>query len=123
MNANNNPFGEPIFSYSRAQAISDGVLVDLTQFEITRLNWKMHLACTDSVWSLIETAVKEGGKDVDGILHDINFMARLAVMNGKQSNLVSFTVKIGRKNTMLKLHCGPGDDLSPVLTLMCSNED
>jgi hypothetical protein len=123
MNANNNPFGEPIFSYSRAQAISDGVLVDLTRFEITRLSWKMHLACTDSVWSLIETAVNEDGKDIGGILHDINFMARLAVMNGKQTSLVTFTVKIGHKNTNLKLHCGQGDDLNPVLTLMLSTED
>ena len=35
-----NPFGETIYSYSRAQAIEDGVLVDLSAVEIIRQAWK-----------------------------------------------------------------------------------
>ena len=31
-----NPFGETIYSYSRAQAIEDGVLVDLSQADSIR---------------------------------------------------------------------------------------
>jgi hypothetical protein len=35
----NDFFGEPIYSYTRQQAINDGVLVDLAQFKITRLSY------------------------------------------------------------------------------------
>ncbi len=48
-------FGEVISSYSRAQAIDDGVLVDLSGLfpSDTRL-YKWPVACTAAVWSFIE---------------------------------------------------------------------
>jgi type I site-specific restriction endonuclease len=42
-------FGTPIHSYTRAQAIADGVLIDV--FETAReLGFKFPVAVTDSVW-------------------------------------------------------------------------
>ena len=120
---NESIFGDAIFAYTRAQAINDGVLVDLTQFKITKLSWKMHVACTDSVFTLMETAVNEDGKDYDGILHDMYFMARIAITNTKRSNIINFRVIIGKKTVELKMIVGPGDDLTPVLTIMLPNED
>jgi len=118
----NELFGDFIFSYSRKQAISDGVLVDLSQFEVIREHWKLHMACTDAVWGLIDHAVKHEGKDCEGILHDISVMAKMRI--GKDAgDTLYFDCIIGTDKRSLKLHCGPGDTAVPVLTLMLPNED
>jgi len=119
----NSPFGEVIYSYSRAQAIEDGVLVDLTQFETIRQHWKLQMACTDTVWTAIENAVREHGKDYEGILHDISTVAKVAIRNGHGTDTILFTVIIGIAHKNLKLHIGSGDTGAPVLTLMLPNED
>ncbi|MBK8478561.1 MAG: hypothetical protein IPL39_20425 [Opitutaceae bacterium] len=118
----NDPFGEVIFSYTRKQAIADGVLVDLSQFEVTRTEWRHHVACTDTVWGIIESAVQGHGKDYEGVLHDIFTMSRLAI-SASNTNTTHFKTIIGRKIYDLKMHCGPGDDATPVLTLMLPHED
>jgi hypothetical protein len=119
---NNNPFGEPIYSYSRAQAIDDGVLVDLSQFAVIREHWNLQMCCTDAAWDIIEAAVKNEQKDYAGILHDISHMAKLAI--GKsQGDTLHFQCIVGSKQCSFKLHCGPGDTPVPVLTLMLPNED
>ena len=119
-----NPFGPVIYSYTRAQAIEDGVLVDLTQFETVRQHWKLHMACTDTVWNAIENAVREHGKDFEGIMHDISTMAKIAIGKATTSeDTILFTVIIGKAHKNLKLHIGPGDTETPVLTLMLPGED
>ena len=37
-----NTFGEAIYSYSRKQAIEDGVLVDLSLIDSVKQHWKYH---------------------------------------------------------------------------------
>ncbi|EQD56202.1 hypothetical protein B1B_09022, partial [mine drainage metagenome] len=46
-------FGELIYSYSRADAIRDGVLVDVSE-RAKRAGIKHPTACTAGVWALIE---------------------------------------------------------------------
>lgn len=43
-----------IYSYTRAQAIEDGVLVDLTAIalDVCREHYKYPIACTSAVWRL-----------------------------------------------------------------------
>jgi hypothetical protein len=118
-----NPFGTPIYSYTRAQAIEDGVLVDLTQFETVRQHWKLHFACTDTVWTAIEDAVHQHGHDIEGVLHDISTVAKIAINRNHCADTLLFTVIIGNAHKNLKLHIGPGDDPTPVLTLMLPHED
>ena len=135
---NENPFDEVIFSYTRKQAIADGVLVDLSQTEVTQQRWNHHLACTSKVWSIIEQALQTPGQDVNGIVHDISTMAKLAINTAyemektfveagvrlpRQIDQVRFKVIIVKKVHTLKLHFGPGDAGEPVLTLMLPNED
>ena len=118
-----NPFGPVISSYSRAQAIDDGVLVNLSQFQVIRVYWSLNLCCTDTVWAAIEEAIKSGC-DLDGILHDISWLAKTEISRGnRERDIVHFRVTIGNRDFDLKLHCGPGDDTTPVLTLMQSHED
>ncbi len=118
-----NPFGELIYAYTRKQAIADGVLVDLSQVECMRQHWKHHFACTAAVWSIMEQALAKEGQDISGICHDISTMAKLAIHGAHNTAEVRFETIIGGTRHALKLHVGPGDDPTPVLTLMLPNED
>ena len=51
-----NLFGEAVFIYTRAQAIEDGVLVDLSHVDSIQQHWKFPFACTSTVWAIIEAA-------------------------------------------------------------------
>jgi len=124
-------FGPVISSYTRKQAIEDGVLVDLRQDAMASVcmqHYKYPIACTASVFSIMEAAVnnKRHCQDYAGILHDMLYMSR--VMKRKLSpDTVLFRVKIvgaGRQSLYeFKMVCGPGDDAEPVLTIMLPTED
>jgi hypothetical protein len=118
-----NPFGDTIYSYSRAQAIADGVLVDLSHVDSICQHWKHPFACTSTVWAIIEEAMQQPGQDVAGICHDISTMARLAIHGARNTEQVLFKVIIIGRTHELKLHIGPGDTVAPVLTLMLPYED
>ena len=120
---NENLFGETIYSYSRAQAIEDGVLVDLSNVDSIRQHWKHPFACTSTVWSIVEDALTKEGQDLAGICHDISTMAKFALRGGREGDQILFTVIITGRKHQLKLHIGPGDTAAPVLTLMLPNED
>lgn len=123
MSDSNNPFGDVIFRYTRANAIADGVLVDLSEVETVKQHWKFPFACTDTVFALMETAIEASGCDLAGILHDISICAKAEAHRGGRQNLILFKVCIGDKLHDLKLHIGPGDTAAPVLTLMFPHED
>jgi hypothetical protein len=120
---NKNPFGEIIYSYTRTQAIEDGVLVDLSNVDSVKQHWKLPLACTSTVWSIIEEALNQAGQDVSGICHDISTMAKLAIRGAGNTEQLRFKVIVTGRTHELKLHIGPGDTAAPVLTLMLPNED
>lgn len=116
------PFGETIYSYSRRQAIEDGVLVDLSEVNSVKQHWKHPFACTSMVWALIESALEKPDQDLSGICHDIATMAKLAVREDN-ADQIRFRVIIATRTCELKLHIGPGDTQAPVLTLMLPHED
>jgi len=121
-------FGEVISSYSREDAILDGFLCDLTQFEVTRQHYKYPVACTTAVWDLIDKADKNkrSYSSIDGILHDMFHMSKVYYREIDETSRY-FQMKIvgcGRqKNYTFKMVCGPGDNGEPVLTIMLPNED
>jgi hypothetical protein len=118
-----NPFGETIYSYSRAQAIEDGVLVDLSHVDSIRQHWKYPFACTSAVWGIIEDALKKEGQDLPGICHDISTVAKLMLRTAPAgTDRVLFPVIIAERTRTLKLHVGPGDTPDPVITLMLTHE-
>lgn len=120
---NDSIFGDAIFRYTRANAIADGVLVNLSNIETVKGHWKFPFACTDTVFGLIERAIEEHNNDLAGIMHDISTMAKAEVRNGSRADVIHFKVFIGLKLQDLKLHIGPGDTAEPVMTLMLSHED
>ncbi|HOF10142.1 MAG TPA: hypothetical protein PLV33_09125 [Opitutaceae bacterium] len=124
MSDTNSLFGECIYSYSRSQALADGVLVDLSEIETIKAHWKYPFACSAMVWEIIEAALQKDGQDLNGICHDISWMALIAVRTGRQgAGQIHFKVIIAGTKHALKLHIGPGDDPAPVLTLMLPSED
>jgi hypothetical protein len=116
-----------IFSYTRAQAIEDGVLVDLSEMDGAKGAFKYPLACTAAVWAIIDKAVNNPKhcNDLAGVLHDISWMARFGRSLDQSTTLFQVIIKgAGRKSKFtFKIVCGPGDNAEPTLTIMLPEED
>lgn len=131
---------EPIFSYSRAQAFADGVLVNLSDTKEWReTGFKVPVACTSAVWvayiewTAADTAEREVPQDQSGRLWDVLYMAARAARAARNRDRpeVLFDLYVvprtgpnrGPKLTRLKMMIGPGDYLEPVITIMMPDED
>jgi len=121
-------FGPVIFAYTRAQAIDDGVLVDVSEMA-REAGLKHPTALTATVWGQY-VAVPEGveGQDEQGRLWDILMMLRFAIQKGTEGSELLYEVLVRNDNTSpqpvtLKAICGPGDTADPVITIMLPNED
>jgi len=126
---------EVIHGYSRAQAIEDGVLVDLMQGETGELvkeaGFKFPIAMTATAfgqWIEPSENDQREGQSIAGRLWDMLFLLRHAIKGAKAGSdqlAFSFIVrKDGRQHTArLKSICGPGDQGEPVLTIMLPDED
>jgi hypothetical protein len=116
-NASPNPFDDApvVFQYTRAQAIEDGVLIDLTEWA-KETGFRIPVACTDTVWNgyIVPT--------------DILWMLFCAIRKHGDGDTLFFEVAFlqspNRHDTVrLKSVCGPGDQGEPVLTIMLPHED
>lgn len=123
-------FGAVIFSYSRKQALEDGVLVDLNHIiPVNESGYKYPVACTVAVWSIIDTAVKNPKhfNDYDGVVWDILHMSRsYQIKKWETGCLFQVIINKGAGSDdvyTLKIECGPGDAGEPVLTIMLPEED
>ena len=120
-----------IFSYTRAQAIADGVLVDVSELA-REAGFRFPVAVTAGVWAEC-VAVPEGvtGQDETGRLWDVLHLLRVAIAGQTASaERVDFAVHVRNDNRegdppLVQLYalCGPGDDAEPVITVMRIGED
>jgi hypothetical protein len=117
-----------IFSYTRAQAIADGVLVDVTE-TAKEAGFKYPVAVTDSVWNGYIVPDGRGralGQSEEGRLWDTLWMLR-AHIGKARGDTVSYGLfyAFGKRQRFvtLKAVCGPGDDGEPVITIMLPHED
>jgi len=116
-------FGELIYSYTRAQALADGVLVDLTE-RAHRAGIRYPTACTASVWALIDCIANSDTDELAGIVRDVRADAVLrdllaAIRKARGTDRVNFQAL----GAALWAQCGPGDAGEPVITLMQQGED
>ncbi len=130
---NESIFGEVIYSYTRAQAIEDGVLADVSDMA-KEAGIKFPVAVTTGLWEkYIKPSPKlEGhGQSTDGRLWDVLWMFRCAAVRC-QGDLLFFEVifampggyeGVTMETAKLKGHIGPGDDMEPVITIMLPDED
>lgn len=121
----------PIYSYTRTQAIDDGVLIDVTQ-TAHEAGIRLPTVVSQNLWANYITpsaADKRNGQDTSGRLWDVLWMAYNAMRqpkNASKSRLtysVVFTMNGRQKTVELILACGPGDQGEPVLTIMLPEDD
>ena len=127
----NEIFGEVISSYSREQAIEDGVLVDVSTVA-QEAGIKFAVAITSTVWGkYVEVPKGVRCQDETGRLWDILWMFRCTAARFNGDTLL-FKLYVRNHNrgrldrrdlVTLKAVCGPGDDAEPVITLMLPDED
>jgi hypothetical protein len=107
---------------SRKEAIADGALIDVTA-TAKEAGIRHPTAVTRRVWERFVKVPKGAiGQDEAGRLWDILWMLQAAARKAKpnQTSLhVSVWVYDGQEMQLvgLKAHCGPGDDLEPVITV------
>jgi hypothetical protein len=120
-----------IHSYTRADAIRDGYLVDVSATaKEAGIRWPV--ALTRAVWERF-VAVPPGVvcQDEAGRLWDVAWLLRWAIRGaGLSAREGRFGVHVRNDNrdrtpplVQLKALCGPGDDGEPVLTVMLPHED
>jgi len=124
-------FGKPISVYARADAISDGELVDVTEtakeagfrypVALTRAAWEDCVA-----WSEDDTKRKRRPQDESGRLWDVVWMAKLASKAARDGvSTIRYSIyrvpRDGRghmpRRVTLTAHVGPGDTPAPVITI------
>lgn len=112
-----------IDSYSRQEAIEDGVLINVSE-PASRAGIKYPVAITNELWHrFIKGEIKEY---TDGRLWDVLWMFRLKAKTITHDEFlfnVSFVVGGQEKLVTIKAICAPGDDISPCITLMLPCED
>ena len=119
-----------IYSYTRAQAIEDGVLVDVTE-QAKSSGLKVPVAITDHLFhAYVEapTGLGAEGQSTSGRLHDLLTLALFAAKRTIHTDRVTFKVDFlmapGRLETVQVIaHIGPGDTAAPVLTIMLPEDD
>ena len=118
-----------ISTYTRAQAIEDGILVDLTQNEleeVCRQHYKYPVACTIAVFEIMQKAVENPRycNDYAGVLHDMLWMSRtMSRRVDEQTRIFKVIIQgAGRQRYYnFKIACHPGDQGEPVLTKLYKN--
>ena len=118
-------FGDVICCYSRADALADGVLVDVSE-RAKRAGIRYPTACSGSVWALIDCLPASDTDALAGIVRDMRLAAVLTAMlaairrGGSQgTDRVTFEVL----GAALWAQCGPGDQGEPCITIMMQGED
>jgi hypothetical protein len=118
-----------IHRYTRADALRDGVLIDVSQ-TAKEAGIRYPVALTRAVWERCVT-VPPGVhcQDEAGRLWDVLWLLRLAI-GRSDGQEVRFAVHVRTDNrertpplVRLKAHCGPNDDGSPCVTVLLPDED
>lgn len=119
---------ELIHVYTREQALSGGVLIDVT-IPAREAGFRFPVAVTSAVWQqYVRPPAGLSAQDEAGRLWDILWMLRFAIWRGQErGDIIHFTVRVqndqqGPRPVSLKAVCGPDDHGKPYLTIMMSNE-
>jgi hypothetical protein len=129
-------FGPVISAYSRAQALADGELVDVTE-TAKEAGFKCPVAMTRAAWASAvewsdEDTKRQVPQDERGRLWDVVWMCMQTAKRVPQDMqtflFILYRVPRGGqakqpKLTRLKATIGPGDNSEPVITIMEPSED
>ena len=135
----NNSFGgyDIIFTYTRAQAIADGVLHDVTN-TAKECGFRIPVAVTDTIWQRwVEvdhrSELLEVGQSTEARLRDLLMVLHLRIRQlPKDARTDRLTFKVGFlmepedetvEEAVLTADCGPGDEGEPVITVLLPEFD
>jgi hypothetical protein len=120
-----------LHTYSRREAIDDGVLIDVTD-TAKKAGFRIPVAVTAALWAEFVT-VPDGveGQDERGRLWDVLFVLLMAIRSGRESGAeIRYHLQVRNDNLVgepplveLKSVCGPNDDGTPCVTVMLPEED
>ena len=131
------PFGAVIYSYTRAQAVADGVQVEVTK-TAQEAGISIPVFLTRTVWDSYVTVPPDvTGQDEAGRLWDIVWMLRFAIIRARSHRSGSapctrcpVALYVRNENRAAKLvkliaQCGPldMDKPQPAITVMMPDED
>ena len=121
-----------ISAYTRAQAIADGVLVDVTPIAY-EIGWRYPVAVTHGVWmAVIDYHLDDRKNGADPALRWNERLRELlhlaatwvALAEEKAGDVIHFAMtRSDRATRELWAKCGPGDHAEPVVTIMLIGED
>jgi hypothetical protein len=122
-------YPEVISTYSRAQAIDDGVLVDVTE-PARQTGFRHPVAFTRAVWDrcvALSPAAERAGNDERGRLHDVLHMLFYAIRRCRGGpelpfDLLCVTASVRPSRVPLRAVVGPGDHGEPVITVTLPGE-
>ena len=129
-------FGDVISTYTRAQALEDGVLIDPGTMA-AEAGFKWPVAITADAWADCvawseDDSARQIHQDQDGRLWDVLFMAFYAVRSSQESGdrILFQLLRVPRdgrstkaKLVTLRMIVGPGDSGEPVITILLPHED
>lgn len=133
-------FGPVISAYTRADAVRDGVLIEVPADLCREAGFTVPVAVTASVWDLIDPGNLDEmpGQSVAGRTWDLLWMCGCAAraIKGQHRSTILFrcaflisrtapggVVITEHQTATLRATCGPGDDGEPVITIMLPGED
>lgn len=128
-------FGEAVSVYTRAQAIADGALIDVSA-EAKDAGFKVPVAVTAAAWAEVvawsdDDSARQIHQDERGRLHDLLWVAVNLARHHKASNRMPFQHyrvarggnEVRRTPITLVMSIGPGDGAEPVVTFMSPSDD
>jgi len=116
-----------IYSYSRAEAIEDGVLADISSLA-REAGFKFPVAVTSRLFELLNDTTQLG-QSFEGRAWDLLMILRFAIRKSSGTDTIYFAplfnTKDHREPKPYKLwsKCGPGDEGDPVISIMFQDED
>ena len=114
-----------LHSYSRAQAIEDGVLIDVSK-QGRELGIVHPVAVTASAWADTVANSPDLDGDENKRLSKLIACAQNAIDDERQTEaafIISAETLEGVKHIRLRVIRHPGDDMRPVITVMLADED
>ncbi|MDE0377614.1 MAG: hypothetical protein OXI20_00055 [Rhodospirillales bacterium] len=129
-------FGPVIHAYTRAQAIEDGILVDVSE-TAREAGFKIPVALTRAVWDRLVALPEgyQGFQDESGRLWDVLWMAHYYAVRASNSDRVRMCVLVRDIRKDLRdshrpprrhfpiVAIGAGDQAEPVITVMFPEDD
>lgn len=127
-------YGKPVSIYTRAQAIDDGFLVDVSD-TAKEAGFSIPMALSRNAWDRMVALPHgyEGWQDEAGRLWDVVWMASRAALAHPGKDRISFPVCVRRINRRKRdggldhhapvLAIGGDDDGGPCLTVMFPEDD